>query len=141
MPVSPQNVIVMEVIHECLGHLQNAETDVNGLVEQNFLFPHVYDCQVIVDAVECFAIGLCHEFFEPVGVGNQLHVHVVPDILHCFAIDTIIKELKEILLKIVSREFALFSVFIYVGLHECRLLKGQDAVHFCQFQSLIEVEL
>ena len=63
MPVSPQNVIVMEVIHECLGHLQNAETDVNGLVEQNFLFPHVYECQVIVDAVECFAIGLCHEFF------------------------------------------------------------------------------
>lgn len=76
------------------------------------------------------SFDFCHKF----------NVYSVASILYCFPKDSDVEQCKEVCLKVISCLFTFSCVEVNIFFQLRRLLEGQDAMDFRQFDTKIQVE-
>ena len=100
----PLHVVVVEVVDESLGRVQNAESNVDRFVEINLGFCVLYRNEIFLKDGATVKVVLCDHGLGSVRsspVVNGLNVDVLTNVLHGLAKHCVVHELEQILFKIV----------------------------------------
>ena len=95
-------MLVVEVVHQGFGKIQDAHARVDWTLEEDFALVHLNADQVVAkDRCSCKQ-GACGKLSQLVSLvrPGKLHVDAVSEVLHCLAEDCVVHELEEVLLEI-----------------------------------------
>ena len=115
-------MLVVEVVHQGFGKIQDAHACVDWTLEDDFAL-------VAKDRCSCKQ-GACDKLSQLVSLvrPDKLHVDAVSEVLHCLAEDRVFHELEEVLLEIRCGPLPELGVQGNVGLHPRPLLELEDFV-------------
>ena len=127
-------MLVVEVVHQGLGKIQDAHARVDWTLEDDFALVHLDASQGAVEDQCSCKQGACGKL--PILVSlvrpDKLHVDAVSEVLHCLAEDRVVHELEEVLFEIRCGPLPELGVQGNVRLHPRPLLELEDFVDLPQ---------
>ena len=107
IPVLPPELVVVEVIHQMLGETQNAHPHEHRANEHYAALVDLDSHQVVVEDIgpsKCWAGDEAPEFVFLMQT-HQLHINLLPQVLHGLPEDRVVHQLVEVLLGATSSVF------------------------------------
>ena len=128
------HLVIIEVIHELFGEVEDAHPHINGTIENQTALVHMKCCKVIIEYVcpsKCWA-GYKVPDLVLLTRSHQLDIKSFSEIFHCLPEDRIVHELVEVFLKAACGLFPELCVHLDVGLHPGALSKSEGPVDFLE---------
>jgi len=133
----------MRFIHNSLHNIQHHHACKNQLVHHNLSLSQLNHGQIVVDNVKTVTCRLSNVTFSLVRIRNRFDVHTLTELLNCFPIHCIAKQLVQVFLKIQTCLLTLLRVELNVRGKICLLIKSQYSVYllYIHFQLCIQLEI
>ena len=122
-------LVIIEVVHQVLGEIQNAHAHIHRAIEYQVALVDLDSCQIVVEDIGSSKGRAGDEAPEFVLLmrTHQLHINPLPKIFHGLPEDRVVHELVEALLKVAGGILSELCIHPDVWLHPRALVKPEGA--------------